>query len=86
MRRKEIYLLSAVLLAVLSTGFIADFASFVENVLASAADLIVGIFIAFYLIDRISRRERMRKWEHVKMLSYHSIDAVCERIMFIFLN
>lgn len=86
MRRREIYILSAILGCVLILGFVINFESFAENMLSSAADLIVGIFIAFYLIDRISRRERARKWEHVKILSYHSIEATCDLIMFTFMT
>lgn len=85
MRRREIYILSAILGCILILGFVINSESFAESLLSSAADLIVGVFIAFYLIDRISRRERTLKWEHVKMLSYHSIEATCDLIMTAFL-
>src|SRR5215469_6114315 len=84
MRKREIYLLTAILAGILALGFTVNVGSFADNVLASAADIIVGVFIAFYLIDRISRRERARKWERVKLLTYHSIESVCDLIMFTF--
>jgi len=63
-------------------GFTVNVGSFADNLLASAADIIVGIFIAFYLVDYVSRREKSRKWDRVKTLTYKSIESVCERIMF----
>jgi hypothetical protein len=67
-----------------STGFAVDAKSFASNALASAADVIASVFIALYLVDRISRRERRQKWQRVKKLSYHSIEAICDLIMFAF--
>lgn len=86
MKRTEILGLLAILAAIISLGFAINAASFAENGLASVAGLIAGIFVAFYLIDRISRRERQRRWERVKKLSYRSIESMCDRIMFAFLT
>lgn len=86
MRKREISLLLAILASILAVGFTLNIGSFADNILASGADIIVGIFIAFFLIDRISRRERARKWERVKALTYHSIESVCDLIMFTFLT
>jgi hypothetical protein len=83
-RRQEIIILLFLLAAILSAGFIANAGSFASNALASAADLIVGIFIAFYLVDRISRRERAVKWQKVKDLSYRAVEATCDLMMFAF--
>jgi hypothetical protein len=84
MRLREMGILIAILAAILILGFTVNVGSFADNLLASAADIIVGIFIAFYLIDWISRREKTRRWERVKILTYHSIESSCDRIMFAF--
>ena len=84
MRKREVCLLAAILIGILALGFTVTMGSFGDNLLASAADVIVGIFIAFYLVDRISRRERARKWERVKLLTYHSIESACDLMMFTF--
>jgi hypothetical protein len=84
MRKREIGLLLAILASLLAVGFTVNVGSFADNILASAADIVVGIFIAFYLIDRISRRERARKWERVKALTYRAIESACDLIMFTF--
>jgi hypothetical protein len=84
MRKSEIYLLAGTLIGILALGFFVNVGSFGQNLLASAADIIVGIFIAFYLIDRISLRERARKWERVKHLTYRSIESASDLIMFTF--
>lgn len=77
-------MLSALLVIFIGAGFAIDAKSFVSNALASAADVIVSVFIAFYLVDRISRRERLMKWEKVKSLSYRAIESTCDLIMFTF--
>ena len=61
MHKREICLLAAILIGILVLGFTVTMGSFADNLLASAADVIVGIFIVLYLVDRISRRERARK-------------------------
>jgi hypothetical protein len=86
MRKREILLLLAILAGILAVGFAVNVGSFADNILASGADVIVGIFIALFLVDRIARRERARKWERVKALTYHSIESVCDLIMFTFLT
>ena len=81
---KEKYVVAAILIGILVLGFTVTMGSFADNLLASAADVIVGIFIVLYLVDRISRRERARKWERVKLLTYHSIESACDLMMFTF--
>jgi hypothetical protein len=84
MHRREICLLTVILIGILALGFTVTMGSFADNLLASAADVIVGIFIALYLVDRISRRERACKWERVKLLTYHSIESACDLMIFTF--
>ena len=51
MQRKEIRLLAATRVGILAVGFTVNVGPFGDNLLASAADIIVGIFIAFYLVE-----------------------------------
>jgi hypothetical protein len=78
--KRELSSLLAILASVLIAGFTISPLSFGENILSSVADLIVGILIAFYLIDRISRREKSRRWQRIERLSYRSIESTCELI------
>lgn len=86
MRTREIVALVAVLFAALSVGLITNPASFGENLLASICDLVLGIFIALYLINRVMNRERHGRWQRVRMLSYRSIASQCELIYFAFMG
>jgi hypothetical protein len=82
MRRTEIYILAGVLTLILTLGLTTNLESFADNMLASSADLILSVFVAFYIVDRITRRERKLKWQRVKALCYRSIESIADLIMF----
>lgn len=80
LHKREIYALIGVIGTVLSLGLILDAKSFATNLLASFVDIGIGVFVAFYLVDRITKRERRMKWARVRDITYDSVEAICHRI------
>jgi hypothetical protein len=84
MRKREAYILGGVIVLAIVAGSLLGVKSFAQNILSSVADLGIGIFIAFYLVDRISSRERRARWQHVRAITYDSIEAICGEMAFQF--
>ena len=77
MRKNEVCALAVIIGLALVVGLFLGPKAFAQNLLSSTVDIGVSIFIALYLIDRISQRERKRKWSRVRDVTYDSVESIC---------
>jgi hypothetical protein len=85
-RAREAFILLGILLVAIAAGLITNPGSFGEDLTASICDLVLGIFITLFILDRITQRERHEKWQRVRKLSYRSIESQCDSILFAFID
>ena len=80
--RKSILIFGALIAAIIMTiGFLIDFKGYLGNILAEIAGLIIGILIAFSLLDRFTELQAKKRWEKVRELTHRSISHHLNNIL-----
>jgi len=68
-------------LIIMTIGFSIDFKGYLGNILAEIAGLIIGILVAFSLVDRFTEIQTKKRWGKVRKITHRSISHHLSNIL-----